>query len=51
MGLELRDELVGLGARRRYRAVFTIRDSEVIVLTVRAAEEDRLTPSDLDFAE
>ena len=46
---ELRDKLVGLGSRLRYRAIFTIRNDEVFVLAVRAAEEDRLTPEDVDF--
>lgn len=48
-GIELRDKLVGLGSHRRYRAVFTIREHEVIVLAVRATEQDRLTPSDLEL--
>lgn len=48
-GIELRDKLVGLGSRRRYRAVFTIREHEVIVLAVRAAEQDQLTSSDLNL--
>jgi plasmid stabilization system protein ParE len=46
---EIRDKLVGLGSRPRYRAVFTIKSDEVFVLTVRAGEEDRLTPDDVDF--
>jgi plasmid stabilization system protein ParE len=46
---EIRDKLVGLGSRKTYRAVFTIKDDEVFVLTVRAAEEDRLSPDDVDF--
>ncbi len=46
---EIRDKLVGLGSRRRYRAVFTIKGDELFVLTVRAAEEDRMTPDDVDF--
>lgn len=41
---EIRDKLVGLGSRPRYRAVFTIKGDEVYVLTVQAAEQDRLTP-------
>lgn len=47
LGIELRDKLVGLGSRRQYRAVFTIRECEVIVLAVRAAEQDQLYASDL----
>lgn len=44
---ELRDKLVGKGTRRGYRAVFTIEDDEIVILTVRAGEEDDLTPADL----
>lgn len=46
---EIREKLVGLGSRPRYRAVFTIKGIEIFVLTVRAAEEDRLSPDDVDF--
>ena len=46
---EIRDKPVGLGSRPRFRAVFTIRNHDVCVLTVRAGEEDRLTPDDVDF--
>ena len=46
---EIRDRFVGLGSRSRYRAVFTIKGNEVLVLTVRAAEQDRLTPDDVSF--
>ena len=45
---EIRDKLVGLGSRRRYRAVFTIRNDEVVVLMVRAAEESGITSDDVD---
>lgn len=45
---EIRDKLVGFGSRPRYRAVFTIQCNEVIVLTVRAGQEDRLTSDDID---
>ena len=44
---EIREKLVGLGSRPGYRAVFTIKDGEV--LTVRAAEQDRLTTDDVVF--
>ena len=44
---EIRDKLVGLGPRPGYRAVFTIKGDEVFVLTVRAAEQDRLTTDDV----
>ena len=46
---EIRDQLVGLGSRPRYRAVFTIKDDEVFVLSVRAGEEDHLTLGDMEF--
>ena len=46
---EIRDMLVGLGSKRRYRAVFTIRENDVFVLTVRAAEEGHLRPTDVDL--
>jgi len=46
---EIRDKLVGLGSRPRYRAVYTIQDDKVFVLTVRAGDEDRLTTDDVDF--
>ncbi len=45
---EIRDKLVGLGSRRGYRAVFTIRGAEVYVLTVRRASQDALRPDDVD---
>lgn len=50
-GIELRDSLLGLGSRRRYRAVFTIEQHEVVVLAVRAAEQDQLTASDLTLGD
>jgi plasmid stabilization system protein ParE len=46
---EIREKLVGLGSRPGYRAVFTIKDDEVFVLTVRAAEQGRLTIQDVAF--
>ena len=46
---EIREKLVGLGSRPGYRAVFTVKDNEVFVLTVRAGEEDRLTLDQVDF--
>jgi plasmid stabilization system protein ParE len=46
---EIREKLVGLGSRPGYRAIFTIKDDEVFVLTVRAAEQDRLTTHDVTF--
>lgn len=46
-GIELRDKLIGLGSRRSYRAVFTIKGSTVYVLRVRRASEQRLHPVDM----
>lgn len=45
---EIREKLVGLGSRPRYRAVFTIKENNIYVLAVRAAEQDRLSPGDVD---
>ncbi|MCA9123954.1 type II toxin-antitoxin system RelE/ParE family toxin [Candidatus Peribacteria bacterium] len=44
---EIRDKLVGLGSRPGYRAVFTIMDDTVHVLTVRSSSEDRLRADEL----
>ena len=44
---ELRDKLVGLGSRPSYRAVFTIRDDTVHVLTVRRGSQEPLHSVDL----
>jgi plasmid stabilization system protein ParE len=46
---EIREKLVGLGSRPGYRAVFTVKNDKVFVLTVRAAEQDRLTTDDVVF--
>lgn len=43
---EIRDKLLGLGSRPSHRAVFTIRDDTVFVLTVRHAAQDRLRTDD-----
>jgi plasmid stabilization system protein ParE len=43
---EIREMLVG-GKNRTYRAVFTIRESEVRVLTVRRASQGALAPDEL----
>lgn len=45
---EIRDKLLGLGSRPSYRAVFTIRDDTVFVLTVRRSAQDVLRPSDVE---
>ena len=45
---QIRDKLLGLGSRRGYRAVFTIQDDAVYVLTVRRASQDVLQPDQVD---
>ncbi len=45
---EIRDKLVGLGSRPGYRAVFTIKDDTVYVLTVQRAAQDALRPDQVD---
>jgi plasmid stabilization system protein ParE len=45
---EIRDKLVGLGARLAYRAVFTIRGDAVLVLTVRRSSQDSIRPDEID---
>lgn len=45
---QTRDKLVGLGARPGYRAVFTIKDDTVYVLTVRRAAQGTLRPDQVD---
>ena len=45
---EIRDKLLGLGSRPSYRAVFTIRDDTVYVLTVRRSAEDAVRPGDIE---
>ena len=44
---ELREAHFGLGSRPGYRILFTIVDDAVNVLTVKAAEEDWLSPDEL----
>jgi plasmid stabilization system protein ParE len=39
---DIRQMPVGLGSRKSYRVVYTIRKNEVFVLTIRRAEEDRI---------
>lgn len=46
---EIREKLVGLGSRPRYRAIFTVKEGTVYVLAVRAAEQDRLTEDQIVF--
>lgn len=45
---EIREKLVGLGSRPGYRAVFTIKDETIYVLTVRRGAEDVLRPDQVD---
>ena len=45
---EIRDKLLGLGSRRSYRAVFTIKDDTVFVLTIRHSAQDVVRPSDVE---
>jgi plasmid stabilization system protein ParE len=45
---EIRDKLLGLGSRSGYRAVFTIKDDTVYVLTVQRAAQDTLRPDQVD---
>ena len=45
---EIRDKLLGLGSRPGYRAVFTIKEDTVYVLTVQRAAQDALRPDQVD---
>lgn len=45
---EIRDKLLGLGSQPTYRAVFTIKDGTVYVLTIRRATQDVVHPRDCD---
>ena len=44
---ELREALFGLGSRPGYRILFTVTDDLIVVLGVRASEQDWLKPCDL----
>ena len=44
---EIREKLVGMGSRPGYRAIFTIKDERVFVLTVRSAEQNFLRSDDV----
>ncbi|MEO8495995.1 MAG: type II toxin-antitoxin system RelE/ParE family toxin [Planctomycetota bacterium] len=44
---EIRDKVVGLGSRPGYRAVFTIVEDTVHVLTIRSGSEDRLRADEI----
>lgn len=44
---ELRNLLFGVHSKRRYRALFVIREDEVVVLAIRAPGEKPIHPDDL----
>lgn len=46
---EIREKLVGLGSRPGYRAVFTMKDNTIYILTVRRGAEDALRPDQIYF--
>ena len=46
---EIREKLVGVGARPSYRAVFTIQHNMVYVLTIQRGSQDTLHPEDIFF--
>jgi plasmid stabilization system protein ParE len=45
---EIRDKLIGLGSRPSYRAVITIRNDTVYVLTVRRGAQNVIQPGDVE---
>ena len=45
---EIRDKLLGLGPCPSYRAVFTVKDDVVYVLTVRRAAQDAVQMNEID---
>lgn len=47
----IRDKLMGLGSRPSYRAVFTIKDQTVYVLTVRRSAQSTFRPEPIEFPE
>lgn len=47
---EVRHLLFGLDKRRRYRALFVIRDDEIVLLRVRGPGERPIGPGDIDEA-
>jgi hypothetical protein len=46
---ELRNLLFGFGSRPSYRALFTVRDDVVHVLTVQYGAQNVVRPPDIDF--
>lgn len=45
---DIRDKFVGLGKRPSYRAIFTVQDEQVFVLSIRRSSQDRITPDEVD---
>lgn len=45
---EIRDKLLGVGPHPSYRAIFTIKDDAVYVLTVRRSAQDVVRPSEVE---
>ena len=45
---EIRHLLFGANKKRRYRALFTVRGDEVVILAVRAPGEKPVSPEDLE---
>lgn len=46
---DIRDKFVGLGKRPSYRAIFTIQDEQVFVLSIRRSSQDAVTPDEVDI--
>ena len=46
---EIRDKFIGLGSKRSYRAVFTIREDAFSVLAVLRCAQDVLGPTDVEL--
>ncbi len=46
--VEIREMPLGIGSRPSYRAIFTIKQREVHVLTVRRASQDLLKTDDIE---
>ena len=40
--------LFGASSKRKYRALFVVRDNEVIILAIRAPGENDVSPGDID---
>jgi plasmid stabilization system protein ParE len=46
-GEELRNLLFGISRKRKFRALFVVRDADVVVLAIRAPGERSVRPDDL----